>query len=294
MSLDFVAVPLGHFLKFIYDTMAFGNYGVAIIIFTVVIKMVLLPLTIKQYRSTAKMQAVQPHLQEAQKRFKNDKEKLNQETLRIYKENNVNPAGGCLPLLVQMPILIALYWVIIQPLKFMLNKTPEQVTQLADYVTKLLSSTGGMKSVAYSQEIAIINYFNEHKDKLKGVANLLKPEELVNFNFLGLQLGHVPTYKPNEIFGPQASIYLPLLLIPIIAVITTYISAKLSMPKTVEGNQNPMANSMLYIGPVMTLIFSFTLPAGVALYWTIGYVIQIFQQLYINKYVMKRKEVVKK
>jgi hypothetical protein len=95
MSLDIIARPLGEFLLFIYNTLAFHNYGLAILTFTLVVKLVLLPLTVKQYRSSAKMQELQPLIQEIQKRYKNDKEKLNQEMIKVYQENNYNPAGGC-------------------------------------------------------------------------------------------------------------------------------------------------------------------------------------------------------
>lgn len=295
MNLDFIAQPLGQFLYLIYNTLGLHNYGLAIIIFTLLIKLILLPLTIKQYRSTAKMQEIQPQIQEIQKRYKNDKEKLNQELMKVYQENKVNPAGGCLPLLIQMPILISLYWVITQPLKFMLNKTPDQIKQLIDYVSTKISAA----QMGYSREIGVINYFNQHRDELLNIGNLLKPEELINLNFLGLNLGRIASYRPENLFGPEAGIYLPLLLLPIIGVITTYISTKLSMPQTGHGKDQTtvaasMSNSMMYVGPIMTLIFSFQLPAGVVLYWIAGYVFQIFQQLYLNKYVIKKKEVVTK
>ncbi len=293
--LDFIAFPLGQFLFFIYNTLAFHNYGLAILIFTVIIRLVLLPLTLKQYKSSGKMQLLQPKIQEIQKRYKNDKEKLNQEMMRVYKENNVNPMGGCLPLIIQMPILISLYWVIIQPLKFMLKKSAEQIPSLVDIVTKAYGSIG------YQKEIAVIEYFSSHKDKLAGIENLIKPNEIINMNFLGLHLGVTPSYNPATLFGPDAAIYLPLLLIPILAVITTFLSSKLTMPqgqaaqpqKQSTGDKpglGGMQKTMLYIGPIMTLIFSFQLPAGVGLYWIAGYVVQIFQQLYINKHILSKKQ----
>jgi membrane protein insertase, YidC/Oxa1 family, C-terminal domain len=299
--LDFIAYPLGKFLYFIYNTLGFHYYGLAIIIFTVVVKLVLLPLTVKQYKSTSKMQVIQPQIQEIQKRYKNDKEKLNQEMMKVYQENSVNPAGGCLPLLVQMPILISLYWVIVQPLKFMLSKTPEQITKIVDVASKAMKAAGDTINTTVmlgsSKELSALNYFNSHKNLLDQLGGNLKANELINFHFLGLDLGIVPTYKTALLFGPNANVYLPLLILPILAVVTTFLSTKISMPKTNNnntGNQNAMAssmtNSMMYIGPVMTLIFSFQLPAGVILYWTIGYVFQIFQQLYINKHILKRNE----
>lgn len=298
MNLDFIARPLGSFLYFIYNTVAFRNYGFAIILFTVVVRLALLPLTIKQYKSSAKMQQIQPKIQEIQKRYKNDKEKLNEELMKVYQENDVNPAGGCLPMLVQMPIILALYWVIVQPLKFMLGKSAEQITTLIDYATKALAPA----QMGPQKELGTLIFFNEHYQKFKEipqqVANILKPEELINMKFLGLNLGKVPKFSPSVLFGPEASTYLPLLIIPIIAVIATYLSTKLSMPRTNDKDSKnqaaAMTSSMMYVGPVMTLLLAFQLPAGVSLYWTAGYVVQIFQQLYINKHVINKKEVATK
>lgn len=294
MSLDIVAKPLGAFLYFCYNSLAFHNYGLAIIIFTIVVKLVLLPLTIKQYKSTAKMQELQPQIKEIQTRYKNDKEKLNQELMKVYADNKANPTGGCLPLIVQMPIILSLYWVIIQPLKFMLNKDPiTEIPKIVDFVTKIK----GAANMGYQKEIAALNYFYENPEQLANIGGILKKSELINMNFLGLNLGLIPSYQWSVI-SQNIGTYLPLLIIPIVAVITTFISTKLSMPKQTPDNKNSAAaattNSMLYVGPIMTLIFSFQMPAGVGMYWSIGYVFTIFQQLYINKYVMKKKEVVVK
>jgi YidC/Oxa1 family membrane protein insertase len=89
------------------------------------VKSLLLPLSIKQVKSTSKMSELQPQMQEIQKKHKDDKEKQSAEIMKLYKENKVSPAGGCLPLLVQMPILFSLYYVISQPLKYMVGKSPE-------------------------------------------------------------------------------------------------------------------------------------------------------------------------
>ena len=120
-------------------------------------------------------------------------------------------------------------------------------------------------------------------------------------NFLGLNLGMVPTWHPEKLFGgPDSLQYIALLVIPLFAVITTYISIKLSTPKTQPSNsndasmQNSMQKSMTLMMPAMTLLFSFQFPAGLGLYWIIGNIIQTFQQLYINKYILKKKEVVSK
>lgn len=292
--LDYIARPLGMFLKFIYDTIAFQNYGLAIIVFTIIVRAALLPLTLKQYKSTSKMQEIQPLINDVQKRYKDDKEKLNQELMKLYKEHNYNPMGGCFPMLLQMPIILSLYWVIVQPLKFMLGKDElTQIPKLVEVASQALGRT--VQQMGSQKELLTMNYFNENPDALSKVTGLLNKSELIDFNnFLGLHLGEIATYKPEQLFGPDAGIYIPLLILVILATVTTFFSTKLSMPKTKPDAQKGGAagcsnNSMMYMGPAMTLIFAFQMPAGVILYWMIGYVVGIFQQLYINNHIKKVK-----
>lgn len=298
--LDPIAKVLGVVLKFIYD-IAFSNYGLAIIIFTIIVRLAMLPLTMKQQKSSTKMQELQPLINDIQKRYKDDKEKMNQEMMKIYQEHNYNPASGCLPLLIQMPILLTLYWVIVQPLKFMLGKTEEARTAIINAAAKGQAAINALisgnefttvdkviKSWGNTGEIKAMNYFSEHQDALSQVTGFLDKSELIDFkSFLGLNLGETATYIPNILFGPELKTYVPLFILVLIATVTTYISSKLTMPKTNNTQQSGAAgcstNSMLYMGPVMTLMFSFQLPAGVILYWMAGYVFAIFQQLYINK-----------
>ncbi|MBE0416338.1 MAG: YidC/Oxa1 family membrane protein insertase [Coriobacteriia bacterium] len=114
-------------LQFLHDIT--GDYGVAIILLTVAIRLLMIPLTVKQTRSMYEMQRIQPKIKELQKKYKNDKEKLQEETLKFYQENKVNPFGGCLPLLLQMPVFIALYQV--------LGGTPERPGLFLEYVASL-------------------------------------------------------------------------------------------------------------------------------------------------------------
>jgi YidC/Oxa1 family membrane protein insertase len=293
MNLDFIAGPLGQFLMFIYKTVAFENYGLALVIFTIVVKLVLLPLTLKQYKSSAKMQELQPIIADLQKRYRDDKEKLNQELMKVYQENNYNPASGCLPLLIQMPILLSLYWVISQPLKFMLRKPAETINTLVEFARTQLGVTAAQ--FGNQRELLTLNFFHDNPDALSKVPGLLDRSELINFNnFLGLHLGRTPKYQLGALFGEEAYIYIPLFILVIVAVAATFISTRIAMPRNTNDNKKQdapgagMANGMMYIGPIMTLVFGFQLPAGVLLYWTVGYIFTIFQQLYINKYVLKR------
>lgn len=272
--LNFIAEPLGKFLYLIYNTVAFENYGLAIIIFTIIVRAAMVPLTLKQYKSTAEMQKVQPLLKEVQRKYANDKEKLNQETMKLYQEHKINPAGGCLPLLIQMPILFALWQVITKPLSFMLGLETDKLAELA--------AKAQVKG-AYT-EIDTITYFmkNGLGDQV-GNLNMFFPSQG------GINLGSIPTYHWDLLAADPKLIIL--LLLPILATVTTYITARMSMPKTTDKATNPMGNTMLYISPIMTLIFSFQFPAGLALYWIAGNIFAIGQQYYVNKYVLKKKEV---
>lgn len=111
--MSFIAEPLGRLLQLVYGVV--GNYGVAIIVFTILVKLVMIPLTIKQTKSMKNMQEIQPKLKQIQNKYKNDKETMNEKVMELYKEHNVNPFGGCLPLLIQFPIIIGLFTVLRQP-----------------------------------------------------------------------------------------------------------------------------------------------------------------------------------
>ena len=282
--MDFIAIPLGKLMHFIYFNFSFENYGLAIVIFTVLTKILLFPLTLKQLKSTAKMQQLSPKLEDLRRQYGTDKEKLNEETMKLYQTEGINPMSSCLPLLIQMPIVISLYRVVTSPLKYMFSKTAEQIQTIQEVFSSFLAETP-----RYFQDMEMLNFFKvnpQHMDKVSGVLN---NGELLNMNFLGLDLSKVPTYNPSILFGPDKWVYIPLLLIPIIGVVSTFISSRLSMPPT-DPNQSQAAGvnkSMMWTGPIMTFIFSFQLPAGVLVYWISGYLIQIVQQLFINKLILK-------
>ena len=111
---DFIYVFLGTIMRLIYNLV--NNFGVAIILFTILVRVCLLPLVIKQQKSMAHMQKMQPKLQELQKKYQYDKDKLNEETMKLYQQHKFNPMSSCLPLFIQMPILIAIYGVIQNPI----------------------------------------------------------------------------------------------------------------------------------------------------------------------------------
>jgi YidC/Oxa1 family membrane protein insertase len=280
-KIDFITIPLGWLLKFIYDFV--GNYGITLIIFTALVKLILLPLSIKQQKSMIKMQKIQPLMASLQEKYKNDPQKQQQEVMKLYKENNVNPAGGCLPLLIQMPILICLYQVISYPLTYMFSMNDSQ---------------------SWVQVVkAGLNTLNLHASELQIMA--ARDNGLVNFNLFGnfMDLSSKPSLAKIDWIW----------LIPILAGLTTYLSSKITATqpkkdKTEEDKKpqrvlNPEAKQnantdpqstmkgMTMVMPFVTAWIAFSYPASLGFYWTISNVLTIAQQLYLNnKYGDKYKE----
>ena len=115
-----IAVPLGYLLTFIYNLV--GNYGISLIILTVLVKLILYPLYFKQIKSTASMSSLQPKMKAIQEKYKNDKEKMNEEMAKITKDENFNPMGGCLPMLIQLPIIWGLFTLLRNPIKYIADE----------------------------------------------------------------------------------------------------------------------------------------------------------------------------
>ena len=239
--MDFIAKPFGILIKYIYEYLAFDSYGLAIILFTIFARLLLFPLNLSQQRTMDKQQALMPEIEALKQKYGNDKNRLQQEQQNLYAKYNINPLAGCLPMLLQFPILMALYEII------------------------------------------------RDAEKYIG-AN-------VNKNFLGIfDLSITPKWKIWALDPTDYKVYLPLLLFPILAFATTYISQMLSMKKTKtkkdenkDAAPNPMSG-MMKIMPFMTLIFGFMVPAGLALYWAVGNVLSILQTYLIRNVFTKKKE----
>ena len=288
--------PLGFIIETIYNFVQ--NYGLAIILFTVVVKLILLPLNIKSQKAMRKQQKIQPIITKLQEKYKNDQEKLQREMMKVYKDNNVSMMGGCLPMLIQMPILIGLYQVIQRPITFLAGvaewttKEYEFVSAIRDKIATsfpdLLGNLGSMnvESLVKTGQIQISKWCTVLGEQL---------DWTFNFNFLGLDISNSPSAALTKIMTgdfSDMSIIL-LILIPAFAVLTTWLSTKITQmqsgkPAATNEQSTQMMSSMNIMMPVMTGFFTFTLPSGMGLYWIISNVIQMVQQLALNYYFEKK------
>lgn len=269
---DIINVPLGYLFKWIYYVV--GNYGWTIILFTLVMKLILFPLTLKQQKSMKKTQAIQPKLLKLQEKYKYDQEKLSQETMKLYQESGVNPMGGCLPMLIQFPILIALYNIIRKPISYVMMLSNDVILQIYERIN------GSAADFARIDQIDLANKMSGAFDQ---VSEFVARHDLINFNFFGFDLSVTPSIQ----FISQNMIYI---LFPLIAGGTTYLVSYISnkMSGTTNQDNNPTASSMkmmTYMFPLMTVWFAITLPAGLGLYWTVSNLFQILQLCVMNRHI---------
>lgn len=274
----------GSLLAYLYDL--FGqNYGWALVGFTLVVNLILLPLTLKQQKATAQMQLIQPELNKLQAKYKNDKEKLNTEMMKLYQNNNINPMSGCLPLLIQLPIILILYQVIINPLSYMVGLSAEQLTELqalvygnTDTASKLLNQLTLAADAA--------------KLSAEKLSELSFTFTSINFDFFGLDLGAIPNHvKPSLLW-----------IIPVLAGASTYLlswyttyttNAKKTEDEKKKAQDNPAAGQMQTMNKIMPLItvyFAFTFAAGIGFYWIANNVFRFLQQVIVTQIISKKKD----
>lgn len=317
--MSYITMALGWLLKLC--SIICGNYGLAIIIFTILIKAVLLPLTVKQQRSMLKTQKLQPLLMEIQQKYANDKEKQQQETMKLYQKYQINPMSGCLPLLIQLPILMMLYFVVKDPVVYIMGFGKDEVWRIISAVVEWSESTpGGMESflsaagVSSLEELTGNNYrmFGLHSIQIARfladtpavmsnhwITEMGKNLEVIRFNFLGLDLSQMPDFgkvlwlftgRANELTTSDIALW----SIPVLSGLSAFVSSKFSQSQTPqqqpaakdgEEQPNPM-KGMMTIMPLMSAWFAFTLPSAVGLYWIISNILALVQQVVLNK-VMK-------
>ncbi len=271
-----IVEPFGWLLKICYNLV--GNYGVAIIIFTLLSKLVILPFQMKSKKSMMEMQKLQPKLRELEKKYKDDKERYALETQKLYKKEGVSMFGGCLPMLITLPIMIGLYSVVRQPLTYIFDITPEQIETLADAFraagAKITSTSG------YMLQIDVSSLLSKYPDV---VASITPNLTNLDFNFLGIDLSLIPNFK-----------YITILwVIPVLSGLTAWVSNLLI--RRSQGKQiteqaaatNGMMNIMM---PLMSVWIAFMVPASLGLYWIISNVLTAIQEPLLTAYYKNKAE----
>ena len=275
---NFIANIFGYLLNFLYILL--DNYGLAIIIFSILVKVILLPLTIKQQKTMEKTTKMQEELKSLQFKYKNDQEKLNQEMMELYKRENMSPFSGCLSSIAQIILILAVFYLVRSPLTYMKKI---DVNIIEEYTNKLETKTN-------YPEVEIIKEYGQENENL-----------YINMDFLGLDLSSVPTSNMKDI---------KTLIIPILYVISSIVSTKITMKnqnnkntekekkdgeekeESMEDMMQNTTKSMSYMMPIMAFSISLVAPLGLALYWLMSNVLMIIERICIDKFMTKKEETV--
>ncbi len=300
-----IAQVLGYIFNLLFEALSFlhiGNVAIAIILFTIIVKLCMLPLSIKQQKLAKLNSVMSPEIKAINEKYKDKKNdqnammKMQEETKAVYEKYGVSQMGGCVQMLIQMPILLALY----QVFRFI----PLYITQLKNLFTAFLTDNGGIMSASgytdtmkqfgenidwtnVNTAITEINKFStENWEALRNafpafsdiIANSHASLEQMN-TFLGINMSQEPGFGLTLAF-----------LIPVLSGLSQFISVKVAQGNTPVDDDNPMAASMrmtTYIFPLMSAFIAISVPAGLGLYWIATSVIQTIITVFINRYYDK-------
>ena len=294
--MSIITVPFSWLLMTLYGM--FANYGVAIILFALVVNAILTPFMGKSKASMMRQQRLQPRLNELQRRHGANQQKYNEEVQKLYREENIKPLGGCLWTLIPFPILIALYSVIRQPMSVMMGMSEEAVAAVQSTLEKLgaYSVEGLSKQQAAYSEIFLTQAAHENLAAVQAVA----PEfQDISYSFLGLNLGVVPEWRIWTFDFSSAETFLPalgLFLIPFISAFLSWASMKISTAKnnTPAGNEQQQAQtesmnkSMQLMMPMMSIWICFIMPAAMGIYWIANSVFGMIRDFILTKHYTKK------
>ena len=280
MNISFINKPFGWILESIAGLVG-GNFAASIFLFTLLINLILIPLSIKSQKSTVQQTRIKPKLDELKKRYGDDKQKYNAEMQKLYQEENVSMSGGCLPLILRLIFMMSIYWIILSPLTYLMHIDKNVISE----AVKTLGTTAKSGS-----ELAVIDAVRNGTIDSPAIAKAL---ESINFEFFGINLTQTPNFSFN-IFNDFQTIW----IMPIIAFGAQILSSLLSMAMQKKINPDaPSMNSMLLMMPLISLFIGFSLPGGVTFYWAcsslIGGLIQTGIQFYYGPHKMLARERIK-
>ena len=277
---NLISLPFAALLRWMYSFT--GSYGLSIILFAVVLKLVLLPFQMKSKRSMVRMGRLSGRQQELQKQYANNQQKYNEEVAKMYQEEGVNPMGGCLWSFLPLFIIIPLYSIIYRPITHFMRLSEENMAALKEMAIGL-----GYDSTKYNaayEQIGLTDFISQHWSDFEGTMDGLIN---VDFNFLGLDLSMQPTAAFSNFSFSWAII--GVLLIPFLATglqdLSSIIMAKSNGQSAEQQKQMRTMNLLM---PLMSLYFCFIMPAAMGVYWIINTVLSTAQEFLLGKFFTKR------
>lgn len=274
--------PLGLILLAIFKTV--GSYGLAVILFALLVKLICIPLAIKGKKSMLAMSALNAEMQQLQKKYANNRVKLNEETQKLYDKHGINPMTGCLPQFIPLPIMMGLYYAVQQPLKFMMGFSDDVINQLGTLVGVNMESAGYYGQITIAEKLGQLFTDNGGvwPDSVTAITNNAGELLNIDFHFLGLNLAQTPSITHPSIIW----------IIPILSGVTAFLSSYVM--QKMQGTQNSAAagqmKMMNVIMPLMSLYFAFILPGAIGIYWIFNNLFACVQELTLTRYLRGKQE----
>ncbi len=308
--MDIINVPLGLILQGIYWVL--GNYGWSILVFALLAKLLLLPSSIKGQKNQIRMQEIQPKMKRLADKYHNDNRnpKYQEELQALYAEEGYNPMSGCLPTLIQLPLIFGLWNVIRQPLTYICNFSDSNLYQSVKTMVESASNNGAVvklrelfsayitdgKLAEYGDkvqnaldlnQIYIADAINANRNSIDGLNEAIQQKSVINTEFMGINLGETASAH---------GIWSWFILIPIIAALSSFLVSFISMRvnKSKTESSDPTAksmNMMMYTMPLLSLWIGYSMNFGVALYWIANNLLSLGQTILLPKFIKKKEEV---
>lgn len=297
---DIIRVPFGYLLDILYRFTT--NYGVAMILFAVLVKVIMLPISAKSKKSTMAMSRLTPRIKEIQDKYANDSAKQSELIQAVYKEEGVSMTGGCLWGFVPLLILLPLYAVVRQPITYMLHETLEVSEQIVQIIKDALPELFSGNEY-YSQMVAA-PYISQFADAIKDAIPTISDSTLagLNFSFLGIDLGSVPSFN---IFAWEKYdwAHFGAFLIPVLSagsqVVSMFVSQRMNNSVVTDKNgvydeetakksqANQSMKMMTWFMPLISLWIGFTIPTALSLYWFVQGVVSMIMDIFLTKHYRK-------
>ena len=297
---DIITIPFGYLLDWLYQFTS--NYGIALILFAILVKLLLFPIQAKSKKSMMKMSRLSPLVQKIQARYPDDQQKQNEALQQLYKDEGVSMTGGCLWSFVPLLILLPLYQVVRQPIVYMLHESLDVAEQIIEIIKAANSEYFGGNP--YYHQMVAARYLPEFAEAIKEAIPSVSANTLagLNFDFLGIDLGAVPQFNVFR-WTTWDWAHIGAFLIPILSagsqVLSMFISQKMNDSvitnekgvqdkETAKNSQQNQTNMiMMWMMPLMSLWIGFTVPAALSLYWFIQGIVSIVQDVFLTQHYRK-------
>ena len=298
---DIIKVPFGYLMDWLYQFT--NNYGLALILFAVLVKVILFPVQAKSKKSMMKMSRLTPKMQAIQAKYAGDQQKQNEAVQALYREEGVSMGGGCLWSFLPLLILIPLYAVVRQPINYMLHESADVATKIVEIVKDGIPAAFGKN--AYYDEMVAARYIPDFVDSIKAALPTVSEKTLlgINFDFLGVDMGSIPTIN---IFSEAWSwdwAHIGGALIPLMSAGSQVLMMQISqsMNNSVVTNEKGIQDKeaaknsqsaqtskmMMWTMPIMMLWIGFTVPVVLSLYWMVQGLVSVVQDIYLTKHYRK-------